>query len=312
MTVSTEAERRGRAGTTAAAPGAEGQAFAPKDWGLVATVALLWGASFLFIEIGLDHLSPPVVAFLRVFFGAATLALLPGARRAIPRSEWPRVALLGLIWIAIPFVLFAVAQQWIESSLAAMINAGAPLFTALVAALAVRRLPGRVQAVGLVLGFLGVVAITSPSLGEGESSGLGVGLVLLATFLYGCAFNLLGPLQRRNGALPVILRAQLVALALLAPAAAVGAPESEFAWSSLAAMIALGALGTGVAFVAFTTLVGRVGATRGSVTIYFIPVVAIILGALLLDESIEPAAVLGTALVLSGAFLTSRQVRRRT
>ena len=90
-----------------------------------------------------------------------------------------------------------------------------------------------------------------------------------------------------------------------------GATDSEFAWSSLAAMVALGALGTGVAFVAFSTLLGRVGATRGSVTIYFIPVVAIVLGALLLDESIEATAVLGTALVLIGAFFTSRQVRSK-
>ena len=298
MTVTTEAD-------------SQGQAFATTDWGLVAVVAGLWGASFLFIEIGLDHLSPPVVAFSRVFFGATALVLLPAARRPVARSQWPPIALLGLIWITIPFLLFAVAQQWIESSLAGMINAAAPLFTALVAALVVRQLPGRVQAAGLLIGFLGVVAITSPSLGEGESSGLGIALVLCATFLYGCAFNLLGPLQRRNGALPVILRAQAVALVLLAPAAAVGATDSEFAWSSLAAMVALGALGTGVAFVAFTTLVGRVGATRGAVTIYFVPVVAIVLGALLLDESIELAAILGTALVLAGAFLTSRQERAR-
>ena len=298
MTVTTEAD-------------SQGQAFATTDWGLVAVVAGLWGASFLFIEIGLDHLSPPVVAFSRVFFGATALVLLPAARRPVARSQWPPIALLGLIWITIPFLLFAVAQQWIESSLAGMINAAAPLFTALVAALVVRQLPGRVQAAGLLIGFLGVVAITSPSLGEGESSGLGIALVLCATVLYGCAFNLLGPLQRRNGALPVILRAQAVALVLLAPAAAVGATESEFAWSSLAAMVALGALGTGVAFVAFTTLVGRVGATRGAVTIYFVPVVAIVLGALLLDESIELAAILGTALVLAGAFLTSRQERAR-
>lgn len=298
VSTSTQAERAPAAGTAA---------FAPTDWGLVATVAVLWGASFLFIELGLEHLSPPVVAFARVFFGATALVLLPAARRSVPRSEWAPIALLGVIWITIPFLLFAVAQQWIESSLAAMINAGAPLFTALVAAVVVRQLPARMQVAGLLIGFLGVVAITSPSIGEGESTGLGIALVLAATFLYGCAFNLLGPLQRRNGALPVILRAQAVALVLLAPAAAVGATDSEFAWSSLAAMVALGALGTGVAFVAFTTLIGRVGATRGSVTIYFIPVVAIVLGALLLDESIEVAAVFGTALVLVGAFLTSRQ-----
>ncbi len=306
VTTSTQADQRAAAVTPD-----EGQAFAPADWGLVAVVASLWGASFLFIEIGLEHFAPPVVAFARVFFGAATLVMLPAARRAVPRSEWKPIALLGVIWIAIPFVLFAVAQQWIESSLAAMINAGAPLFTALVAAVVVRSLPGRIQAVGLLIGFLGVVAITAPSIGEGESTTVGILLVLLATFLYGCAFNLLGPLGRRNGSLPVLLRAQAVALVLLAPAAAVGATDSEFAWSSLAAMVALGALGTGVAFVAFSTLLGRVGATRGSVTIYFIPVVAIVLGALLLDESIEATAVLGTALVLTGAFFTSRQVRSK-
>jgi drug/metabolite transporter (DMT)-like permease len=247
------------------------------------------------------------VAFLRVFFGAVTLALVPGARRSVPRSELPKVALLGIVWMAAPFMLFSVAQQWINSSLAGMINAAAPLFTALIAALVVRHLPGRLQAAGLVVGFLGVVAIASPSLGEGHSETVGILLVLLAAVFYGCAFNLAAPLQRRNGALPVIWRAQLVALVLLSPVAAVSAGGSSFAWSSLLAMVALGSIGTALAFAWFTTLVGRVGATRGSVTIYFIPVVAIVVGAVLLDESIHAAALLGTALVLAGAYLTSRR-----
>jgi drug/metabolite transporter (DMT)-like permease len=300
------AERAAPPGHTASA-----DAFAPLDWALVTGVALAWGASFLFIELGLDHFEPGLVAFLRVFFGAATLALIPGARRAVPRSEWPRIALLGVVWMTVPFMLFAVAQQWIDSSLAGMINAAAPLFTAVIAAIAVRHLPGRIQAAGLGVGFLGVVAITSPSLGQGESSTLGILLVLLATVLYGCAFNLAGPLQRRNGALPVIWRAQLVALVFLTPLGAAGAAGSSFEWSSLAAMIALGSIGTALAFVWFATLAGRVGPTRGSLTIYFIPVVAIVLGALLLDESIHVAAILGTALVLAGAYLTSRQERTR-
>jgi drug/metabolite transporter (DMT)-like permease len=290
---------------------AASDAFAPLDWALVTGVALAWGASFLFIELGLDHFEPGLVAVLRVFFGAATLALIPAARRGVPRSEWPRIALLGVVWMTVPFMLFAIAQQWIDSSLAGMINAAAPLFTAVIAAIAVRHLPGRIQAVGLVVGFLGVLAITSPSLGQGESSTLGILLVLLATVLYGCAFNLAGPLQRRNGALPVIWRAQLVALVFLTPLGAAGAAGSSFEWSSLPAMIALGSLGTALAFVWFATLAGRVGPTRGSLTIYFIPVVAIVLGALLLDESIHAAAILGTALVLVGAYLTSRQERTR-
>ena len=296
-----------RAASELAAPAADSGSFAPLDWAFVTGVALAWGASFLFIEIGLESFEPGLVAFLRVAFGALTLALIPGARGPVRRADWPLIGLLGVVWMTVPFTLFAVAQQWIDSSLAGMINAAAPLFTALIAALVVRRLPGRLQAGGLAVGFLGVVAVTSPSFGDAESSTLGILLVLLATVLYGCAFNLAAPLQRRNGALPVIWRAQLVALVLLLPVGATAAVGSEFDWGSLAAMVVLGAVGTALAFVWFATLAGRVGPTRGSLTIYFIPIVAIALGALLRDEPVHLAAMLGTGLVLTGAYLTSRR-----
>jgi drug/metabolite transporter (DMT)-like permease len=271
-------------------------------------VALTWGASFLLIDIGLESFAPTLVAFGRIAFGAFTLSLLPASRQPVPRSDWPQIALVGITWMAIPFTLFAVAQQWIDSSLAGMINAATPLFVALVAALLVRQLPSRLQAAGLLVGFLGVVAISLPSVGIG-SNALGVGLVLLAALLYGFAFNLAAPLQRRHGSLPVIWRAQLVAVALVLPVAVVGALESEFSWSSLLAVAALGALGTALAFYWFTSLIGSVGATRASVAIYLVPVVAILLGAALNDESIHLAALLGTALVLAGAYMASRPKR---
>jgi drug/metabolite transporter (DMT)-like permease len=279
--------------------------FAMPEWLMLAGVALTWGASFLFIEIGLQHFAPTVVAFGRIAFGALALTAIPAAWRPVPRSEWPLIAAMGVTWMAIPFVCFAVAQQWIDSSLGAMINAATPLFVAVVAAGAVRQLPSRYQAAGLVVGFAGVVAISLPSIGSG-SNALGIGLVLLAALLYGFAFNIAAPLQRRHGALPVIWRAQLVAVVLVLPFAVVGATESTFGWGSLLAVVALGALGTGLAFYWFTTLIGRVGSTRGSVAIYLVPVVAIVLGATLLDETIHPAAVLGTALVIAGAYITSR------
>ena len=279
--------------------------FAAPEWLMLAGVALTWGASFLFIDIGLEHFAPTVVAFGRIAFGALALSAIPAARRPVPRSEWRLIAAMGVTWMAIPFVCFAVAQQWIDSSLAAMINAATPLFVAVVAAGAVRQLPSRYQAIGLVVGFLGVVAISVPSIGSG-SNALGVGLVLLAALLYGFAFNIAAPLQRRHGALPVIFRAQLVAVVLVLPFAIVGATESTFGWGSLLAVVALGSLGTGLAFYWFTTLIGRVGSTRGSVAVYLVPVVAIVLGAALLDETIHPAAVLGTALVIAGAYVTSR------
>ncbi|MGH2848158.1 MAG: DMT family transporter, partial [Thermoleophilaceae bacterium] len=164
------------------------------------------------------------------------------------------------------------------------------------------------QAVGLIVGFAGVVAISLPSVGSG-SNALGIVLVLLAAFLYGFAFNIAAPLQRRHGALPVIWRAQLVAAVLVLPFAVVGATESTFGWSSLLAVVGLGALGTGLAFFWFTTLIGRVGSTRGSVAIYLVPVVAILLGASLNDEPVHAAALLGTTLVLAGAYVTSQPRR---
>jgi drug/metabolite transporter (DMT)-like permease len=282
--------------------------FAAPEWLMLAGVSLTWGGSFLFIDIGLEHFAPALVAFGRIGFGALTLGAFPAARRPVPRSEWPLIAAMGVTWMAIPFVLFAIAQQWIDSSLAAMINAATPLFVALVAALAVRHLPSRLQAAGLIVGFGGVVAISLPSVGSG-SNALGIGLVLLAAFLYGFAFNIATPLQRRHGALPVIWRAQLVAVVLVLPFAVVGATQSSFGWDSLLAVLALGSLGTALAFYWFTTLMGRVGSTRGSVAIYLVPVVAIFLGAALLDETIHAAAVLGTALVLAGAYVTSRPRR---
>jgi drug/metabolite transporter (DMT)-like permease len=279
--------------------------FATSDWLMLAGVSLTWGASFLFIDVGLEHFAPVLVAFGRVAFGALTLSLLPGVRRPVPRSEWPLIVAMAVTWMAIPFTCFAIAQQWIDSSLAGMINAATPLFVALVAAAAVRQLPSRLQAIGLIVGFSGVVAVSLPSIGEG-SSALGIALVLLAALLYGFAFNIAAPLQRRHGALPVIWRAQLVAVVLMLPAAVVGATASSFGWDSLLAVAALGSLGTALAFFWFTTLIGRVGSTRGSVAIYLVPIVAILLGAALLDETIHAAALLGTALVLAGAYVTSR------
>src|SRR5687767_1745410 len=94
------------------------QGFTPLDWGLLAGVALTWGSSFLFIDIGVDHFEPGLVALLRIVFGALTLAVIPAARRSIRREDWPLVALLGVIWMAVPFVLFPYAQERIDSSLA--------------------------------------------------------------------------------------------------------------------------------------------------------------------------------------------------
>lgn len=261
---------------------------------------------FICLE-ALEAFEPPLIAFLRILLGAVTIALFPKARTKVARSDLRAIALLGFVWMAAPFLLFPIAQQWIDSSLAGMLNGGVPIFATLIAVTVSRRSPGALQATGIALGFLGVVVVGLPYLGGSNTTALGVVLVLLACVLYGAALNIAVPLQQRYGSLPVLLRTQLFAMAFTFVPALISLPGSTFSGTSAASMIPLGAFGTGLAFVCMTTLVGRVGPSRGSVTIYFVPVVAIAMGAILRSESIKILSLGGTAMVLLGAYLASRQ-----
>jgi drug/metabolite transporter (DMT)-like permease len=292
-------------------PRSQQDAFAVQDWAWLVAVALIWGSSYLLIAYGVEHFKPPLVALLRLTFGVAVLALIPAARRPVPRSEWKAIALLGIVWLALPFLLFSIAQQSIDSSLAGMLNAAAPLFVAIVGALSFGKRSGPRQQLGLLVGFAGVVVISWPAVVGAHASILGVVLVLLATLCYGFAGNMAAPLQVRNGSLPVILRAGVVAWVASLPLGLASIPESSFAWSSLVAVAALGVFGTALAFVGFTTLLGRVGAARGSVTIYFLPLVAMVLGFFVRNEQIAVMSIAGTGLVLFGAYLASRAERPR-
>jgi drug/metabolite transporter (DMT)-like permease len=287
--------------------GSRSGSFGAAEWLLLASIATIWGSSFLFIDIGLRALEPGVIALARVALGVAALSLVPAARRPIGREDRVRVAFLGVIWAGLPLLLFPVAQQWIDSSVAGMLNGAVPLFGAAWAVLLLRRPLGRTQTLGLLVGFAGVVAISWPEVQGSRATTLGAGLVVLAVVLYGLAVNLAVPLQQRYGALPVLLRAQLTALVLLAPFGLWSLPGSRLEWGAALAMLPLGILGTGLAFVLMTTLVGRVGGPRGAVATYFIPVVAIALGVAFLGERVAPVALLGTGLVLGGAWLTSRR-----
>ena len=281
-------------------------AFSPADWLLLSGIALTWGSSFVWIEIGLEAFAPTFITLLRIVFGVGTLVFVTKARAPVDHADLPRVALLGLVWMAAPLLIFPIAQQWIDSSLAGMINGSMPIFAGLVAALMLRRLPPLKTLVGIAVGFVGVIAVTWPAAQGSDATALGAALVLGATACYGIAVNIAVPLQQRYGPLPVILRAQLVALAITLIPGLFGLRDSSFDWASLAAMVPLGCLGTGLAFVWMAILVGRVGAARGSVTIYFVPVIAIAMGAIFRNESIALVSLVGTALVIIGAFVTSR------
>ena len=286
--------------------GTRTDAFGAAEWGLLAVIATVWGASFLFIDVALESFRPGVITLSRIGLGALALGLVPRARIPVDPSDRARIAILGVIWMGIPLLLFPVAQQWIDSSVAGMINGAMPLLSALWASVLLRKLPGRTQLLGLAAGFAGVVAIFVPELRGSSATALGAGLVLLAITLYGLSVNLAVPLQQRYGSLPVLWRVQLAALVVVAPVGLWQLSGSAWSWTAAAAVVPLGVLGTGLAFVLMATLVGRVGGPRGSIAIYFTPIVALVLGVVVRGDHVQAVAVLGAGLVVVGAWIAAR------
>jgi drug/metabolite transporter (DMT)-like permease len=276
------------------------------DWLLLLGPGLIWGASFLFIAEGLESVGPNGLTFARILVGFVTLGLVPSARAPIRREDRGKVALLGLIWLALPLSMFPLAEQRVSSALTGMMNGANPLFVAIVAAGLSRRLPGRDVLLGLAVGLAGTVLVAWPSLRVGGSSLDGVLLILAGVTCYGFALNLARPLQQRSGALPVIWRAQAWALLMTAP---LGLPEllqAHWRPGPLFSVLALGALGTGLAYVLLAVAAGRMGATRASATTFLIPGVALLLGWAIRGERVAALSIVGSVVCVAGAWVMRR------
>lgn len=294
----------------ATSEGNSAAAFAPQDWAALAVVSLTWGASFLFIARSREAFHPLSIGLLRVVMGCAVLSVFPKAHRAIDAVDRRRMWLLAVAWMVVPMTMFPLAQAHISSSVAGMLNAGVPLVAAAVASAMLRRPPGRNQLAGLVVGGIGVVTISLPSIEDGRASIAGLLMILLALLGYGLSSNLSVPLSQKYGAAAVQLQIQRLAVVMLLPFGVFGFTRKfDPSTTAVLSMVALGALGTGAAFMVAGWLMSRVGATRGSVIGYCIPVVAIFLGWQINNDSIAVWHLLGTALVLTGAFLSSRSGR---
>ena len=291
----------------ATAQGSRLEAFGWVEWALLCGVALIWGSSFLLIEIGLESLAPTTVTWVRVTLGFLALTVVPAARERVERADYGRIVVLGFVWVVVPFLLFPIAQQHIDSALAGMLNASVPIFGAAVAVVLLRSLPRLRQAAGIALGFVGTIGIGLPAAVDSAAAAWGVLLVVAATVFYGFALNFAVPLQQRYGAPAVMCRALGVAAVVTAPLGLAGLAGSRWSTGPVVAVTVLGVVGTGAGFVLMAALVGRAGATRGGVAIYFIPIVAMVLGITVRSEVIHPLQWAGTAVVLFGAWLTSRR-----
>lgn len=296
----------GRGGLFATSEGSRPERFGAGEWALLLGTALIWGSSYLWIELGLRALHPGVVSSLRVALGLLTISLLPGARIPLDPADRGRLWLLGLGWFGLPMITFPIAQDLgVASSVVGMLNGAMPLLTTAFAALLLGRSPRPRQIVGVCVGFLGLLLVSAPELAGADATAVGV-LVILGTMAVGSLLvSVLVPLQQRYGALPVLRRTLTIALVATLPFAAYGLPRSSLDALSLAAMVPLGVMSTGLAFVLWTTLVGRTGASRGSIVSYLVPVVAVVLGVVVLGETVASIALMGAACILFGAWAVS-------
>jgi drug/metabolite transporter (DMT)-like permease len=281
------------------------------DWLLLILPGCIWGASFLFIAEGLESVAPNGVTFLRILIGFLTLSLVPAARKPIAAADRAKTAWLGVVWLAFPLSMFPFAEQHVSSALTGMLNGATALSAAAVGSILARRLPSRGILVGLAVGFTGAVLIAWPgvtSSDSGDNQTIGILLIAAALVSYGLAYNLAGPLQQRNGALPVIWRALGMALLLTAPLGIPAVRHAHWTLWPVLSLLMLGAFGTAIANVLAATAAGRMGATTSSATAFLIPVVALVLGVVVRHERVAVLSIAGAAVCLAGAWLV-RQAR---
>ncbi len=284
--------------------------FAPQDWALFLGISLIWGASFLLMAEALEALTPGMVTLGRVGSGALTLGVLRlllhrGAR--IAAEDRPRVLALAVLWVAVPFSLIPLAQQWVNSAVAGLLNGATPVLVAVVSVVLVRTIPRPIQVLGLIVGFSGIVLVSLGSAAEGSSQARGVFLVLAATVCYGFAINIAPPLQAKYGAIVLMSSVLAVATVLVIPTALINLGDNRIELVPSLAVVAVGAIGTGAAYWIFSTLVGRVGSIRASFITYLIPVVSLLLGIWLRNDDVTQLALIGAPITIVGAVLASRR-----
>ncbi|WP_416370638.1 EamA family transporter [Streptomyces sp. PR69] len=276
-----------------------------------ALLCLVWGFSFLLIKIGTEAFPPLQVSFGRVFFGTAVLAVAMAVRRQrLPRGvrTWGHLAVAGFLLNALPFSLFAYAEQTIPSTLAGICNATSPLWGMALSLVALSEdRPTRRRVAGLGLGFLGVLTVLGVWQGFTGLEAGGTAMALLASLSYPIGWiyvrrTLAGSSHSHLSLAGAQLLLATAQLAVVTPLFTT--PPTALPAGPLLAVVALGALGTGLAMLVQYGLVAEVGPTTAQMVTYFIPVIATAAGVALLGERLSWNTPAGALIVLAGAALT--------
>lgn len=275
----------------------------------------IWGSSFLFVSFGLDVLTPMGIGFWRSAIGAVTLlVVLLVLRIKFVRGwkTWFKLWIAGLFMSAIPAVLFGYAQQNVTSALAAIVNASTPIFTVLAILIAFRaEKPKTTVLVGLGVGLVGVFIVLGIWRGFGENDPLAIAALILAVTCYGIGTPFLRkyvePLNLKPEA-AVFGQVFTSALTLLPFYLSGAIFVGPLNFNSVASMLTLGILGTGLAYVLYYRLLAQVGSAIGSAVTYLSPIVGVVLGLLVLGEQVTWNEPVGAVIVLFGAAVAQGRI----
>ena len=285
-----------------------------RAWLLFATVSVVWGVPYFFIKVAVDDGVPPAfVAWSRL--ALAALVLLPlAARRGVLsglRERWKPIAAYMVCEMAVPFVLIAEGEQHVSSSLTAILIASMPLMVALLSLpFAAADRPTGIRLVGLFIGLAGVIALLGIDVAGERDELIGAALILVATLCYAIAPMIVDRSLTDLDPLGPVTASVVLASLVLLPAALIAPPDEVPPAEALGSIVALGLLCTALALILFFRLIAEAGPSRASLITYFNPLVAVLLGVLVLDETLGAASLAGLALILAGSWLATRGTRQ--
>ncbi|WP_341710076.1 DMT family transporter [Limnobacter sp.] len=272
-------------------------------------LSMIWGSSFVFYKIAAADMAPALMAALRVVFGALFLGGLFALTRKQTQvgKRWKLIAAIAVFASALPFTLVAYASFTVTASVLVIINATAPIWAALVALVWTRAVPSPMALLGLVLGLLGVAIIVGFDAAtlNTEGTGLGVTAALGAAACYGIATNMAKYLGSDIDPLTNAFGCLLMGSFILMPFVPFNLPEQMPAISSWLAILGVGVLCSGVAYLLYFRLVMDIGPTSALTVTFLTPVFGVLWGNLFLGETVGWHTLIGGLVVLAGTALTA-------
>ena len=282
-----------------------------RDTLLLVLLSAIWGSSFLFIKVGVEELESSVVVLGRLVIGAVVLLPLLGWAGGLHRlrESWRPVVALGLLNNVLPFWLLGYAEERLDSGLAAVIQAAAPILT-VVLALRIDRTQRATgpRLVGIVVGFTGVALLVGMQPNGNLMSALAV---VLTALCYAASVLVAGRTIRHLSPISVSFGQLATGAVLIAPFAFLQLPGDAPSGRVIGAVVALGSLGSAIAYLLYFALIRSAGASRAILVTYLVPAFALVYGAIFLDEPVTGMAIAGLALILGGTALATGLARTR-